>query len=372
MNSHTILLHLSLIEGVGAAAVQTIYKKLQENTNKRSADLYAFRQSNWQRMGFSIPTAEKIVAGLADIKMLEDELELIEKHKINWVTIADDSYPSLLRHIHLPPPILYWHGKLSDEKNIAIVGSRKTNDYGKNVIDSLVPELVNQDFSIVSGGAIGADTMAHQAAVAHNGKTIVILGSGLLKPYPHANKKLFEKVIEMGGAVVSSFGLKTAPYPGNFPARNRIISGISKGVVVIQAAKKSGARITADCAMEQGRDVFAIPGALDDPFSEGCHALIKEGAKITVNAGDILEEYGIKNIISSPLKKNEPKKIEVVKKINRDPFHQKIIERCRHSHAIDDLASHFSIELHLLQGILFELQMGGEVEQDFMGLWKTV
>ena len=369
MTRQEFLLHLSLIEGVGPGLIQIIIKQWFDKKDWRF--MRQFSHADWRYHGFTEKQSEKLVAGLSDSVRFDQERALIERHNIQWTTLLDDNYPELLKHIHIPPAVLYWRGNLSQEKMIAVVGSRDTNNYGERMINAIVPELVAHNFTIVSGGALGADAMAHEQAIAAGCKTIIVLGSGLLKPMPYSNRRLFEKAIEQGGAMISSFPLQASAQPGNFPARNRIISGMSQGVLVVQAAIKSGARITAQYALEQGRDLFAIPGSIDDPLSAGCHALIKDGAKITVCAQDILEEYGIQ---SAEAEQKEIKKSEslVAKKVGlKDPFQQKIIDQCVLPQSIDDLAMHCSVDLAAMQSILFELQMNGIVEQDFTGLWKA-
>ena len=177
-------------------------------------------------------------------------------------------------------------------KCLAVIGSRDADRYGKQVIESLVPPLVEHGWSIVSGGALGADAMAHAATLKAGGKTIAVIGSGLLHPSPTSNLDLFDTILANDGALLSIFPLSMKSRPENFPIRNRIISGLSRGVIVAQGARKSGTRITAQYALEQGRDVFAIPGLIDNPLSEGCHALIQEGAKLISRVEDVFEEYG--------------------------------------------------------------------------------
>ncbi len=370
----TTILHLSLIDGVGPKTVEKIISSVDIES---ISAIYSFSAVDFMRCGIGQQTAQNIVDGLKNRQLLECELSLIKKYAASWTTIFDEAYPAMLKNIYLPPPVLYWQGHLNEyEKRIAIVGARKTNWYGQQVIESIVPDLVAHGFEIVSGGARGADTMAHQATVNNQGKTIVILGSGLLFAYPYENKKLFEKIIEDGGALVSAFPLQTEPHPGNFPARNRIIAGLSKGVVVIQAAQKSGARITAQFALEQGRDVFAIPGSIDEPLSEGCHALIKEGAQIVTSAQDILEQYGFVMPVKEELvqKKAVLKKCDSLKTISpvyaADSFEYKIIQVCGQPTGVDELAQLTKLDLAKLQDILFQMQLEGHLVQQFNGMWQ--
>ena len=286
-----VILHLFLTDSIGPAVVQKIIERKPDNV--AWCQLYQLGVSDWCSLfDFSIGLSHKLVSGLSDVTALEKELQLIERHSINWTSIIDVDYPELLKHIHLPPPVLYWQGApLNTQQSIAVVGSRKANQYGQDAVEYLVPQLVAHNWTIVSGGAIGIDSMAHRATVRAGGKTVVVLGSGLLQWYPVRNWRLFEDVLAHGGTITSSFPLQTEAFPGNFPARNRIIAGLSSGCVVIQAAEKSGARITAQFALDQGRDVFTVPGSIKDPLSAGCHKLVHEGAKLVHDVGDILSEY---------------------------------------------------------------------------------
>ncbi len=359
-----IILHLSLIDGIGPSTAQTILTTKQKTFSL--SDIYSLSVHDWMNIfNLSSRIAQKLVKGLNDTSMLDKELQCIEKYNVAWTTVTSNSYPALLKNIHLPPSVLYWHGnQLKDfQRCIAVVGSRNANHYGKRVINLIVPELVLHDWIIVSGGAIGADSMAHHATLQANGKTISVFGSGLLQPYPLSNVRLFEKIVERGGTVLSSFPLLSKAKPGNFPARNRIIAGISHGCVIVQAAQKSGACITAHFSLEQGRDVFAVPGPIDDELSYGCHALIQEGAKLVNSADDILNEFG--QIVV-------PK--EVIQTHEDSPHHgvqQQILVACCQPTSIDDLLAQTRLSLHDLQEWLFDLQLSGKIQQDFTGMWIT-
>lgn len=364
MSTHKdILLHLSLIDGIGPFIIQHISKRKPADLPWQ--DLYRFSLSDWMQLAIPGTTAQKMIAGLQS-DILSRELALLDKNQIAWTTVLDSDYPALLAHIHLPPPVLYWRGILPsvDAKNIAVVGSRKADGYGKRAIDLIIPTLVQYGITIVSGGAVGADSMAHRTTLEAHGKTVVVLGSGLLCPYPRENKKLFDQILERGGAVLSSFPLNTVPHPGNFPARNRIIAGLSLGVIVVQAARKSGARITAQFALEQGRDVFAIPGPIDNELSDGCHALVQEGAKLITGPADVLQELGI------VCEQTTVKAADAFRA--SDPLQERIVQLCIHPQSLDELTVSLAVPLPELQAKLFELHVAGLIEQDFMGLWKSV
>jgi len=208
---------------------------------------------------------------------------------VGAVFILDKEYPALLKQIHLPPIILYCRGAKLSNNNFSIVGSRKGSIYAENVCKHIIPKLIDQ-YTIISGGALGVDSMAHKEAIKSGGRTVAVLGSGFLQPYPRENIDLFRAIVDNGGTVISPFNLKMEPLKGNFPARNRIIAGMSVGTLVVQAAVKSGAHITAAFALEQGREVFAVPGSIFEEISLGCHSLIQQGAKLVSCPEDILEE----------------------------------------------------------------------------------
>lgn len=225
-------------------------------------------------------------------------LKAIDKERIELITIEDKEYPYYLKNIYDPPVVLYVKGKLiQHEKSISIVGSRKATSYGLEAGEELAYQLSMIGTTITSGMARGIDSSAHKGALRAKGRTIAVLGCGHDIVYPPENRRLMEDIID-SGAVISEYLPGTSPMPRNFPARNRVISGISLGVVIVEAAENSGSLITANFALEQGREVFALPGNINRINSKGTNKLIKEGAKLTVCIEDILEEleiYGIAN-----------------------------------------------------------------------------
>lgn len=222
---------------------------------------------------------------------LDKEIELIEKYNVDIVTIDEVRYPENLRHIYSPPRVLYVKGNLlpEDYYNIAIVGSRRASLYGRETAEKLARQLAERGFTVTSGMARGIDTSAHTGVLKAAGRTIAVLGCGINIAYPPENKNLMDKIAD-SGAVISEFPINTAPHRHNFPIRNRIISGLALGVVIVEAAQKSGALITASFALEQGREVFSVPGKIDVPTSRGTLGLIKDGAKLVEDVEDILEE----------------------------------------------------------------------------------
>lgn len=219
----------------------------------------------------------------------------MEEMGVSLITLSAPDYPLNLKQIYDAPPMLYVRGSMNetDRFSIAMVGSRSASVYGKAVAERIARDLANRGLTVVSGGARGVDTAAHKGALALGGRTIAILGCGVDVAYPPENKALFSSIIGGGGAIVSEFPMGTTPEPWRFPARNRLISGISTGVLVVESPEESGALITANYAGEQGREVFAVPGNVDNPKNRGCHRLIKEGAKLVETADDILEELNI-------------------------------------------------------------------------------
>lgn len=217
-------------------------------------------------------------------------LDSIYKNEISIVTWFDDEYPELLKRIYDPPTVLFYKGTMKkSEKCIAIVGSRRATSYGVQMAETIARGLLKHNITVVSGLARGVDSYAHSAVVNSNGRTIAVLGCGVDVVYPRENARLYEKIIE-NGAIISEYLPGAPPMPSNFPARNRIISGLSQGVIVIEAGEKSGSLITADFALEQGREVFAVPGNVSSGNSVGTNRLIREGAKIITSMQDILDE----------------------------------------------------------------------------------
>lgn len=217
------------------------------------------------------------------------EAEKAEAAGVRIVTFADKEYPSNLKEVHDPPPYLYVRGGLrpDDKVAVAIVGSRMATNYGRQITRKIARELAGKGITIVSGGARGIDTEAHRGALSSGGRTVSVLGCGIDVAYPSENEELFGLIAEKG-AVVSEYPMGTPPEPGNFPPRNRIISGMSLGAVVIEAAGDSGSLITASYSLEQGREVYAVPGNVVSPTSRGTNSLIKKGAKLVESAQDIL------------------------------------------------------------------------------------
>ncbi|MBF0451870.1 MAG: DNA-protecting protein DprA [Candidatus Magnetomorum sp.] len=223
----------------------------------------------------------------------QQEIARARQHSVHILCMHDDHYPPLLKHLPDPPPVLYVYGRLNPSDTcVAIVGSRNATPYGASVTRKLAKELAMHHITIVSGMARGIDTAAHEGALAGQGRTIAVMGCGLEIVYPGENKPLFHWIAKENGAVISEFPMQSGPEAYHFPLRNRIISGMSMGTIVVEAGAKSGSLITARLALEQDRQVFAVPGHIHSRFSNGTHRLIKQGAKLIENAQDVLEDLG--------------------------------------------------------------------------------
>lgn len=223
----------------------------------------------------------------------------LKKAKVSFITLADDEYPSLLKQTNRPPFVLFAKGNLdcfndlNHLSSIAVVGTRKITSYGRDVTQLLTTELVSQGFTIVSGLAFGVDAVAHKTAIDNGGKTIAVLGCGVDCCTPTENQSLYEEILDCGGCIISELPLGHPPSKGSFPSRNRIVAGLSLGVLVTEGAEDSGSLITADYALKYNRKVFAVPGPITSGLSKGPYKLIQQGAKLVTNAKDIIQELGI-------------------------------------------------------------------------------
>lgn len=309
--------------------------------------------------------SERLAAAVLKHSMPEHvkkEIDLISEKGFDIVTMNDPDYPPLLLQIPDPPPFLYVSGTLDRlSNNIAVVGSRNATDYGVSITKILCEDLASYKITVVSGMARGIDTAAHEGALNGKGKTIAVLGSGLERIYPVQNMKLF-RLISENGAVISELPLMAEPDAFNFPSRNRIISGISLGTVVVEATNRSGSLITARLAADQNREVFAVPGSIRSFKSTGTHTLIKQGAKLVENAKDIIDEL-INSIrpekdVSKPGEKCGQDKIflsdedsTVLKALGPYPVH------------IDDIIRKTELEPGKIMGILLKLELKDIVKQ---------
>ncbi len=289
MTSREAYIALNMIDEVGPVRVRALLDRF----GTPEAILDASRQDLMQVQGVGDEVARN-VTGWREAIDLASELDRIDKAGIRVVTRDDADYPKRLREIYDPPLVLYVRGVLNERDALAVgvVGSRRTSLYGQEMSRKLAYQLARVGVTVVSGLARGIDAAAHKGALQAKGRTVAVIGCGIDTVYPPENNKLADEIVEKGGAVVSEFPFGVKPDRQNFPMRNRVISGWSIGVVVVEANLKSGALITAKQAMEQGREVFAVPGRADSVLSRGTNKLIKDGAKLTEDLEDILGEFG--------------------------------------------------------------------------------
>lgn len=336
-------------------------------------DLISFGCSQLKKRIPDFEDAEilSIINSLKNFDLALNEEKKISQINAKIITILDEDYPSRLKTIYLAPPVLFVKGntKLNKQWALAVVGARKGSKYGLSSLQQILPEVISTDCMIVSGGAIGIDTMAHEITLSQNGICVVVFGCGLDYCYPEANKKLFEKIVENNGSLISIFPLGTAPEKKNFPIRNRVIAGLAEGTLVVQAAKKSGSLITAQIALNENREVFAIPGPINCELSQGCNLLIKQGATLTQSAQDILDHFSLRTdfVISKPIK-NNALIYQVEEKEEASPL-MRCLETPKSS---EELALELNINEEELIEQLFELSFEGKIVQNFNGSWQKI
>ncbi|AHG78486.1 DNA-processing protein DprA [Mannheimia varigena] len=313
-----------------------------------------------------------------DKNWIEQALTWAEQPNNQIITLFDDSYPFLLRQISTAPLLLYVKGCVKSLflPQIAIVGSRDYSPYGEYWAGQFAADLARNDMVVTSGLAIGIDGFAHQRVVAEKGVTIAVLGSGLSQVYPARHKKLAEQIVELGGALVSEFAPNQPPVAENFPRRNRIISGLSLGTLVIEATLNSGSLITARYALEQGREVFALPNGVQNPYAQGCHKLIKDGALLVESVADILEavayQHQPQQIRLFDEKLPVSHSLQAVKKqekVAKNPPNLTTCQQEIYQHislepiSIDDLAKAAEISVENLLVELLGLELSGAIKQ---------
>lgn len=301
------------------------------------------------------------IAAFDQWKEVETELEQLARVNARLVTQTDAEYPERLRQIHDPPPFLYIRGYVEpqDALAIAIVGARTASTYGRKMARELARELAGCGVCVVSGLARGIDSEAHQASLEVEGRTIAVLGSGLDVVYPREHIALAEQIVA-SGAVVSEFSLGSQPEAGNFPYRNRVISGISLGTVVVEATEKSGSLITAQCALDQNREVFAVPGPVTASRSRGPHRLIKAGAKLVESIDDILSEIAPALARTDRVEKNDPRVPVVPLEPDEEMVLQLFSEEAVH---VDTLITGSGLEPARVLEVLLGLELKGAVTQ---------
>lgn len=366
MNNIPYLLALHFIDGLGPIRLRAVLDYFKDPKLAWEASAGQIRQ---------IGVPQSVAELLAETrKKLDPETyaDEIRKNKIKWISVFDDNYPKLLAQIYDPPIVLYYKGE-TDWNNscIAVVGTRKITGYGKVVTEKFTSRLVDAGLIIVSGLARGVDGVAHRSAVLAGGKTIAVLGGGLkmqsddCKIFPPENQSLAEEIINGHGALISEFPPDSPSLPGNFPSRNRIISGLSLATLVTEAASDSGSLITARLAVEQGRDVFAVPGPITSDLSRGPIELIKEGAKIVYDPQEILDEMGMGTVQSS--------KFKVQSKNNLTEDEKKILECLQNeSLHIDELGRLLSFPSPKISAMLLKMEISGLVQNLGGGLYTRI
>jgi len=345
MNNFESLVSLNLIPQIGSVRLGRLLKYFDQPQNIFKASRNALEALVGSRI------SEGIV--LFDVKKLEKDLAQARKAGLEVITLFDESYPHNLKQIPGAPIVLYVSGKIieADNLSLGIVGSRRASFYGLSSAEKFAAELALNNIAIVSGMARGVDTYAHRGALKVSGRTIAVMGSGFNHIYPPENRGLADRIAK-NGAVISEFPMDTRPLAQNFPRRNRLISGLSLGVLVTEAARNSGALITVDFALEQGREVFALPGRIDASVSMGTNELLKQGAKLVTCSEDILEELnsanpGVKTFSEPEFEKN----ILCAKEEN-------ILYNCigHKAAAMDDLVEKTSLSSSQISSLILRLQ----------------
>ncbi len=353
-------LFLSRVPGIGARRLGVLYDFYEDVTNIIEAPRAELLQ-------VGIP--EKIVNQIKKPKWdeVEKDLEWLEGENNHVVTFDDEEYPLMLREEVSAPPVLYVCGdiRLFNQRQIAMVGSRNASAYGKQVAYDFAADFSHSKIIVTSGLALGIDASSHKGALTGEAGTIAVTATGLDRVYPARHKELAHQIAE-NGALVSEFPLGTPPKTENFPRRNRIISGMAAATLVVEAAKKSGSLITARYAMEQGREVFAIPGSINNPLSKGCHELIKNGAKLVETADDIISEIGSlflvtdKKSIKKPESKLDHEYNDLLEQIGYEPT------------SVDLLVEKTGLTPDVICSMLLILEMDGLVESGAGGIYNRI
>ena len=360
---------LSMVEGVGDVTAKRLIAEFGSPES-----LFGAKRSQLARIKTEVERgSDKLIDAICSFSgwvLVEEELKRAQKLGIKIFTLNDPEYPESLKNIYNPPPILYVKGEIlpQDEMSIAIVGSRIPDRYGRTVTQRISGELAQRGITVISGMARGIDSIAQQEALKRGGRTIAVLGSGLDVVYPPENDKLYDEISDKG-AVISEFPLGTGPLGHNFPQRNRIISGLSLGVIIVQASKKSGSLITASFALDQNKEVFAVPGEAGKKLSFGPNWLIKKGAKLVEKAEDVFSELGISFNESteapvdrtSVLESLTPNEKTVYSVFKREALHVDEIIKLTNMEPSNVLSVLLTLELNgfivQLQGKYFQLSM---------------
>lgn len=369
------LLALMLTPGLG----QTLIGRCVEQFGSASATLGVTGQQLGQIKGISANRAGELKRKLDEVQRsgaVGRELDAIRRAGVRLIHRDSEEYPKLLRLIPDSPLLLWVRGALraDDALGLGIVGSRKCSHYGREQADRFAAQCASAGLCIISGGAYGIDIAAHRAVLRVRGRTIAVIGSGLGVPYPKDHVPVFDEIVNEGcGAVVSEFPMGAGPKPENFPRRNRIISGMSMGVLVIEAAKRSGALITARlCVEDHGRECMALPGRVDAPASAGCHQIIRDGwATLVTSATDVLDQLGdagqlLKTDFQEGMKSPKPQAVQDVSapslfEVSLTPPQKKLVEAMGEGRSLDELVAWMGAEVGSVQADLTVLEIRGVV-----------
>jgi DNA processing protein len=363
---------LTLTPGMGPTRIWKAMNRLGG-----AAQIFEASLTELEGLGMPAQSAQFVFEGKARAAA-EDEMKRVAEAGGTVLTPEDEAYPERLREIYDPPAVLWIRGDVTllARPGIAVVGTRQPSPYGAGMAELLSRDLANRRIVILSGMARGVDTAAHKGAIEAGGKTVAVWGTGIDVIYPKENKKLAESIVATGGTIVSEYPLGTFPAPQNFPIRNRILSGMSVGVLVIEAAEYSGTRITARCAMEQNRDVYAVPGNVTNKNAWGPNTLIKQGAKLTATWEDIWEDLPSQIRLQLEDERmaldggTESKAGGTASLFNDAPLpeHERIVfDRLRYDEStqLDELIEQLEAELGSAEifTALFELELAGRVRQ---------
>jgi DNA processing protein len=340
----------SRVSGIGAARLRALLDYFGDLETAWRAPIHDLQQAGIDRRSISNLVKAR------DRLDLDAEVERLNRAGVDVLTWDDEGYPPNLREIYNPPPVLYVRGSIDerDEWAVAVVGTRRASAYGKEAARMVTTGLAKAGVTVVSGLARGIDTVAHRSALEAGGRTIAVLGSGLDILYPAENRRLAAEIVE-AGALVSEYALGTRPEARNFPPRNRIISGLGLGVVVVEAGASSGALITADFAVEQGREVFAVPGNIFARTSRGTNDLIQQGAKLVRDVADVLEELNLTMVseqaqVRAVLPENETEAL-LLQHLSAEPVH------------VDALGQAVSLPIAEVSSTLALMELKGMVRQ---------
>ncbi|ODS32293.1 MAG: DNA protecting protein DprA [Candidatus Scalindua rubra] len=357
MNEIEDLVRLNMISGIGTIT----YRKLIEHLGSVKSILDSPRSKLEKIPGIGPKIADRIANDSKAVDV-DKEIKLAEKNNVKIVPFSSEQFPHNLKSIYDPPLVLYIKGDIikSDTVAIAIVGARRCSYYGQSQAERFARQLAQVGFCIVSGMARGIDTNAHLGAVKGKGRTIAVLGSGLGAIYPRENIELSEKIVSHG-AVISELPMNTPPNNRNFPPRNRIISGLSLGALVVESTRWSGSLITAKWALEQGKEVFAVPGNIDNNYSRGTNKLIKEGAKLVEEINDIVEEFGP---LAETIHIKDSKKIEDIRSLTLNSQENKVFSLLSSMpKAIDEITAKSRLPSSNVASILMILEVKKLVKQ---------